>query len=415
VQTPNTTNFPVETLRKDFPILINTQIKKHPLIYLDNAATTQKPRIVIETIQHFYKQQNANIHRGIHTLSQQTTQAYENARQTIANFINSPHPRQIIFVRGATEAINLVAQTFVPYYLRKGDEIILSALEHHANIVPWQLICQKIGAKIRVIPMDKNGSLDLDTFNQLLQGRPKLLAITHISNTLGTINPIKTIIQTAHRAGVPVLIDAAQSVPHIPIDVQDLDCDFLVFSGHKLFAPTGIGILYGKEKWLHAMPPWQGGGGMIQTVSFEKTTYRQIPYKFEPGTPNISGALGLAKAIDYLGKCGLTEIQDYEHSLFAYTTQKLSQIKNLRIIGTSPQKTAIISFIIKGIHPHDIATFLDNEGIAIRAGHHCTQPIMQYFGIPATIRISLSFYNTRKEIDQLATSLQKALTLFSDE
>lgn len=405
-------NFDVQKIREDFPIL-KTQVRGKPLIYLDNAATTQKPFTVIERIQKYYLEENSNVHRGVHYLSELATKEFEGARETVKNFINAESVEEIIFTRGTTEAINLVANSFGKTFLNEGDEIIISEMEHHSNIVPWQILCEEKNAKLKVIPFDDNGELIIDELENLITEKTKLISIVHISNSLGTINPIKKIIEIAHSYAIPVLVDGAQSIMHNKIDVQDLGCDFFVFSGHKIYGPTGIGVLYGKKELLEQMLPYQGGGDMIKSVTFEKTIYNDLPYKFEAGTPNIEGAIGLKAAIEYLSKIGLDQISIYENELLQYATEKLSQIPQLKIIGTAKEKASIISFVIENIHPHDIGTILDFEGIAVRTGHHCTQPVMQHFKIPATTRASFSFYNTKEEIDQLFNALQKVIKVFS--
>jgi len=405
-------NFDVQKIREDFPIL-KTQVRGKPLIYLDNAATTQKPFTVIERIQKYYLEENSNVHRGVHYLSELATKEFEGARETVKNFINAESVEEIIFTRGTTEAINLVANSFGKTFLNEGDEIIISEMEHHSNIVPWQILCEEKNAKLKVIPFDDNGELIIYELENLITEKTKLISIVHISNSLGTINPIKKIIEIAHSYAIPVLVDGAQSIMHNKIDVQDLGCDFFVFSGHKIYGPTGIGVLYGKKELLEQMLPYQGGGDMIKSVTFEKTIYNDLPYKFEAGTPNIEGAIGLKAAIEYLSKIGLDQISIYENELLQYATEKLSQIPQLKIIGTAKEKASIISFVIENIHPHDIGTILDFEGIAVRTGHHCTQPVMQHFKIPATTRASFSFYNTKEEIDQLFNALQKVIKVFS--
>lgn len=404
-------NWDIEFVRNDFPIL-KRKVHGKPLVYLDNAATTQKPQAVIDTITHFYTQGNANIHRGVHLLSEEATAAYEQARKAIANFINAPDPKEIIFVRGATEAINLVAQSFGRMQCRAGDTVLITHLEHHANIVPWQLLAEQIGIELHVVPMDENGILDEKILEQKLALRPKLFGIVHLSNVLGILNPVAKMITLARQADVPVLIDAAQSAPHFMVDVQELDCDFLAFSGHKLFGPTGIGVLYGKEKWLNAMPPYQGGGDMIRSVSFEKTTFNAIPERFEAGTPNIAGAIGLAAAVNYLKQLDTKMLHAYEKELYAYAEQALATIKGLEVKGKTVEKMGALSFTLNNIHPHDIATLLDQDGIAVRAGHQCAQPIMQRLGVSGLTRASFSFYNKREEIDQLVRSLEKIVKLF---
>jgi cysteine desulfurase/selenocysteine lyase len=403
--------FDVCKIREDFPILKQT-VHGKPLVYLDNAATSQKPRVVIETLTRYYMAENANIHRGVHYLSATATEAYEGARARVQRFLNAGDAREIIFVRQATEGINLVAQTYGRRHVQAGDEIIISAIEHHSNIVPWQILCEEKGATLRVIPINDAGELRLEEYARLLGPRTRLVAVTHVSNALGTIVPVRQIIDLAHRWGVPVLLDGAQAVPHLTVDVQALECDFYVFSGHKLFGPTGIGILYGKADLLEAMPPYQGGGEMIRSVTFEKTLYAPLPYKFEAGTPHIAGGIGLGAAIDYVTGIGMEAIGAYEHTLLEYGTAALSGIPGLRIIGTASEKASVLSFVLEGVHPHDIGTILDQEGIAIRTGHHCAQPVMERFGISATARASLAFYNTREEIDALVAGLHKVREVF---
>jgi cysteine desulfurase/selenocysteine lyase len=395
----------VAAIRADFPIL-DQQINGKPLVYLDNAASSQRPRQVIDAISGYYEHDHANVHRGVHTLSQRATDAYEGTRETVREFINAGNTKEIIFVRGTTEAVNLVAQSFVRPKLGAGDEILISGLEHHANIVPWQLVCEQTGAKLKVIPITTAGEVDFAAFEQLIGPRTRILALAHVSNALGTIVPVEKFIAVARRHGVPVLLDGAQAVPHGKVDVRALDCDFYCFSGHKMLGPTGIGILYGRQKLLEAMPPWQGGGDMILSVSFEKTTYNQLPWKFEAGTPNISGTIGLGAAIRYLKSVGIERVAAYEHQLLTYATQQLQKIPGLKIIGTSAHKAAVVSFVMEGIHPHDIGTILDTEGVAIRTGHHCAMPVMDFFKVPATARASMSFYNTYDEIDRLAAALE---------
>jgi len=404
--------FDVAAVREDFPIL-DTQVGNHTLVYLDNAATSQKPQAVIDAVSHYYSATNANIHRGVHYLSGAATDAYDRARITVAKFINAAEPRECIFVRGATEGINLVASSWGRQNLKKGDEILLSGMEHHANIVPWQMVAELTGAVVKVIPVTDGGELNLDSIGSLLTPRVKMLAITHVSNALGTINPIQELIQRAHAVGALVLVDGAQSVPHLRVDVQALDCDFFAFSGHKVFGPTGIGIIYGKAKHLEKMPPYQGGGDMIERVTFEKTTFRGLPERFEAGTPDISGAIGLAAAIHYLEKFDHTALAAYESKLLAYATDAVAGINGVRIIGEAPEKVGVLSFVMDGVHPHDIGTVLDNEGIAIRAGHHCCQPLMKRYNIAGTARASFAFYNTTAEADQLAAALVKVKKLFS--
>jgi cysteine desulfurase/selenocysteine lyase len=403
--------FDVERIRQDFPFL-RQQVHGKPLVYLDNAATTQKPKVVIDTITHYYLAENSNVHRGIHFLSEQATQAFEGARAKVARFLNASDAREIIFVRGATEGINLVAQSYGRMCLKAGDEIIISAMEHHSNIVPWQILCEETGAVLRVVPINDDGEMLVDEYEKLLNARTRFVSVVHVSNALGTINPVKQIIEMAHSRGVSVLIDGAQAAPHVPVDVRELDCDFYVFSGHKLFGPTGVGIVYGKADLLEAMPPYQGGGDMILSVTFEKTLYNVVPYKFEAGTPHIEGVIGLGAAIDYLNGIGLERIAAYEQELLVYATEALSAIPGVKIIGTAKAKASVLSFVLDGVHAHDVGTILDQEGIAIRTGHHCAMPVMQRFGVPATARASLAFYNTREEIDALARSIYKVKEIF---
>ena len=408
---PTAAGFDVARIRQDFPILDQT-VNGKPLVYLDNAATSQKPRSVIDAVARYYETENSNIHRGVHTLSQMATDDYEAARSKVQRFINAADLQEIVFVRGTTEGINLVAQTFGRTNLHAGDEIIVSAMEHHSNIVPWQILCQQTGARLRVIPMNDAGELLLDDYEKLLGPRTKLVSIAHVSNALGTINPVKTMVRMARARGAHVLLDGAQAVPHCPVDVQDLDCDFYAFSGHKLYGPTGVGVLYGKAHLLEAMPPYQGGGEMIKSVTFEETLYNALPFKFEAGTPNIAGGIGLGAAIEYVTDLGLDRIGAYESSLLEYGTRLLAGMSNVRIIGTASEKSGILSFVMDGVHPHDVGTILDAEGIAIRTGHHCAQPVMQRFGIPATARASFAFYNTREEIDALVKGLDRVSEVF---
>lgn len=403
--------FDVETIRKDFPIL-NREVNGKPLIYFDNAATSQTPQQVIDVIVDYYSNYNANIHRGVHSLSQEATDAYEQARLKIQKHFNAKHPYEVILTSGTTHGINLVANGFSSL-LEKGDEVIVSALEHHSNIVPWQMLCERTGAILKVIPMNENGELILSEFNSLLNENTKLVFVNHISNALGTINPIKDIIEKAHSVGAAVLVDGAQSCPHIKPDVQELDVDFYVCSAHKMCGPTGVGMLYGKEKWLKKLPPYQGGGEMIAEVTFEKTTYADLPHKFEAGTPNICGGIAFGAAIDYMNQIGFDSISQYEHELLEYATEKLLQIEGLKIYGTSKNKTSVISFNVGNIHPYDIGTILDKMGIAVRTGHHCAQPIMDFYKIPGTIRASFMFYNTKEEIDTFIASLKKAVMMLS--
>ena len=403
----------IEKARADFPIL-QRSVHGKQLVYLDNAATTQKPRAVIEATSNYYENYNSNIHRGLHFLSEQASEAYESSRSRIQRFMNATQIEEIIFVRGATEAINLVAQSYGRNFIRAGDEIVISTLEHHSNIVPWQILCEQVGAILLVIPINDLGEILLSEYEKLLTPKTKFVSLVHVSNALGTINPIKEMIKLAHAKKIPVLIDGAQAAPHFKIDVQDLDCDFYVFSGHKMYGPTGIGVLFGKKELLDRMPPYQGGGDMIVSVSFEKTQYNVLPFKFEAGTPNIVGAIGLGVAIEYLQSIGIEAISEYEKNLLNYSTEKLSAISGIRLIGQASQKASVLSFLFKGVHPHDIGTILDREGIAIRAGHHCTQPLMQRLGIPATARASFSFYNTKEEIDRLCLAIEKVREVFAD-
>jgi len=400
----------IQKLRQDFPIL-SQKANGKPLVYLDNGATSQKPQQVIDAISNYYQTQNSNIHRGVHQLSVDTTVAYENARITVQKHLNAAFSQEIIFTSGTTESINLLANSFGKKYIKAGDEILISEMEHHSNILPWQILCEEKGAVLKVIPINEKGELLMDEYKKLLCNKTKIVAVTHISNTLGTINPVKEIIELAHEKNIPVLIDGAQALPHLKVDLQDLDADFYCFGAHKIFGPTGVGILYGKEKWLNEMPPYKVGGGTIKTVTFEKTEYADLPLKFEAGTPNIEGGIGLAAAIDYVNEIGLENIAAYECELLDYATAKLSAIEGLRIIGTAKEKASVISFIIEDIHPLDIGTILDKQGIAVRTGHHCTQPLMQHFGIPGTIRASLVFYKTKEEIDVLVNGLQKAIRM----
>ncbi len=396
----------IAKIRKDFPIL-NRKVNGNPLVYFDNAATSQTPKQVIDTIVDYYSRYNANIHRGVHALAQEATEAYEGGRRKVQHFFNAAKAHEIIFTSGTTHSINLVANGFTSL-LKKGDEILVSAMEHHSNIVPWQMLCERTGAILKVIPMNEDGVLRMDEYRKLLSKRTKLVVCNHVSNALGTINPIEDIIPMAHTVGAAVLVDGAQSSPHVKVDVQKLDVDFYTASAHKLCGPTGIGMLYGKEAWLAKLPPYQGGGEMIAEVTFEKTTYADLPYKFEAGTPNICGGIAFGAAIDYLNSIGLEAIDHYEHELLVYATEKLSRIQGMQFYGTATQKTAVISFNIKGVHPYDVGTLLDKMGIAVRTGHHCAQPVMDFFQIPGTIRISFSFYNTKGEIDRFVEALEKA-------
>ena len=404
--------FDVDKIRADFPVLAQ-MINGKPLVYLDNAATSQKPQSVIDSLVNYYSTENANVHRGVHTLSQRATDDYEEARAKIRRFINAEKDEEIIFVRGTTEGINLISQTFGRSCISEGDEIIISSMEHHSNIVPWQILCQEKGAKLRVVPVNDIGELLLDEYERLFTANTKLVSIVHQSNALGTINPAKEIVDIAHGHGVPVLLDGAQAIAHLGVDVRALGCDFYAFSGHKLYGPTGIGVLYGKGSLLEEMPPYQAGGEMIRSVTFEETLYNTLPNKFEAGTPNIAGAIGLGAAIDYVGTIGMDEISVYESELLQYGTDRLSGIEGLKIIGTADKKGSVISFIMEGVHPHDIGTILDAEGIAIRTGHHCAQPLMDRFGVPATARASLAFYNTKEEIDVLVRGIDRVIEVFS--
>jgi cysteine desulfurase/selenocysteine lyase len=407
-----TTDWDVERVRKDFPAL-HQQVHGHPLVYLDNAATSQKPQVVIDALVAYYTQDNANVHRGVHLLSERATEAYERARVVIQRHLNAAFPREIVFVRQATEAINLVMASFGRTFVGAGDEIVISAMEHHANIVPWQMLREEKGAVLKVIPIDDRGDLIMDEYARLLGPRTRLVAITQVSNALGTVTPIKEIIDLAHRHDIPVLVDGAQAVPHQQVDLRQLDCDFYVFSGHKTFGPTGIGVLYGKEAWLERMPPYQGGGDMIKAVTFEKTIYNELPYKFEAGTPHIAGAIGLATALEYLAGLGLDRIGAWEHELLTYGTELLAAVPGVRLIGTARHKAAVLSFVLEGVHAHDLGTILDHQGVAVRAGHHCAMPVMQRFGVAATARASMAFYNTPAELETLASAVQQAREILS--
>lgn len=403
--------YDVNRVREDFPILRQT-VHGKPLVYLDNAATTQKPQAVIDAISHYYSRDNANVHRGVHLLSERATAQYEAARETVRQFINARSVKEIIYVRGVTEGINLVAQTFGRKNVGEGDEILITSLEHHSNIVPWQMLCAEKGARLRVVPVTDSGEVLFEEYAKLLNEKTKLVAIVHISNALGTVNPVAAMIAAAHERGIPVLVDGAQAAPHLSIDVHELDADFYVFSGHKVFAPTGIGVLYGKERLLEDMPPWQGGGDMILSVSFEKTTYNALPFKFEAGTPNIEGAIALAVALEYVNAIGRENIRTYELDLLKYTSSRLQEFPEVRLIGTAPEKASVVSFVIEGIHPHDIGTIVDQQGVAIRTGHHCAQPLMMRLKVPATARASLALYNTREDIDSLAVAIHEVLEVF---
>jgi cysteine desulfurase / selenocysteine lyase len=404
-------SYDADRIRSDFPIF-DKPVHGKTLVYLDNAATTQKPRIVLDAMQRFYTQECSNIHRGLHYLSEQATESFESAREKVRRFIHAASIREIVFVRGTTEAINLVAQTYGRLHVARDDEILITAIEHHSNIVPWQLLCEEKGARLKVVPMNSKGELVLERYERMLNSRTRLVAMTHVSNALGTLNPIRSMIRRAHERNVPVLVDGAQAVPHMPIDVRELDCDFYAFSGHKLYGPTGIGILYGKENLLEAMPPYQGGGDMIRSVTFEKTLFNELPYKFEAGTPHVAGGVGLGAALDYLDSLGLDNISAHERELIAFASEALQTVDGLQIIGTADIKAGVLSFVLEGIHPHDIGAILDLEGIAIRAGHHCAQPVMAFFGVPATVRASLGLYNTREDIEALVRGLRKVKEVF---
>jgi len=401
----------IDKIRADFPIL-SREVYGKRLVYLDNAATTQKPRCVIDKIIKMYTTVNANVHRGVHLLSQEATEEHEASRRVVQQFINAASPNEIVFTRGATESINLVASTFCSTYCREGDEILISAMEHHSNIVPWQMQAEQLGLTLRVAPINERGELLLSELEQLISPRTKLIAVTHISNVLGSVNPIREIIEIAHKKEIPVLIDAAQSVQHTTVDVKALDCDFLVFSSHKIYGPTGVGVLYGKEKWLNALPPYQGGGEMISSVSFEKTTYNTLPYKFEAGTPDYVGTAALAEALRYVSAIGIDRIAAYEQELLSYATEKLLAINGLRIIGTSAEKSSVISFLVEGVHPYDMGTLLDRMGIAVRTGHHCAEPLMRVLGVEGTVRASFSFYNTYEEVDMLVEGIVRIVKMF---
>jgi len=404
--------YDLEKVRADFPIL-RQKAHGHPIIYLDNAATSQKPKAVIDAIVRYYEQDNANIHRGVHYLSERATRDFEDARKAVQLFLHAARPSEIIFVRSATEAINLVAQTYGRVHVGAGDEVLITAMEHHSNIVPWQILCDEKGARLQVAPINERGELILEVFERLLNPRTRIVAVAHVSNALGTVNPIAAIAKLAHARNIPVIVDGAQAVPHMPVDVQELDCDFYVFSGHKAYGPTGIGALYGKLALLEAMPPYQGGGDMISSVTFAKTIYNKLPHKFEAGTPDMSGAVGMHAAIDYLNGLGMENVAAHEHELLAYGTQALSTLRGVRIIGTAKEKAGVLSFVIEGVHPHDIGTILDQEGIAIRTGHHCAQPVMEIFGVDATARASFGLYNTKEEIDALVRGIEKVQEVFA--
>ncbi len=409
---PVVAGFDVGRVREEFPAL-KQLVHGKPLIYLDNAATTQKPQFVIDAITRFYQEDCSNIHRGVHLLSERATRAYEDVRLAVQQFINAADPAEVIFVRGTTEAINLVAHSYGRTHVQAGDSVLISAMEHHSNIVPWQILCEERGARLRVVPMNGRGELLLDEYEKLLTPRTKLVAVSHVSNALGTVNPVRQIIAMAHEHGIPVLVDGAQAVPHLQVDVQELDCDFYAFSGHKMYGPTGVGVLYGKKRLLEAMPPYQGGGDMISSVTFEKTIYNRLPFKFEAGTPNIAGVIGLGAAIEYLRPIALERVAVHEHYLLAYATERVSSLPGVRLIGTAQEKAAVLSFVLEGVHPHDIGTVLDQEGIAVRTGHHCAQPVMQFFGVPATARASFALYNTEEEVDALMRGICKVQEIFA--
>ena len=402
----------VAAIRREFPIL-GQRIHGKPLVYLDNAATTQKPQIVLDTLVRYYAQDNSNVHRGVHSLSGRATDSYEAARETVRRFVNAADAREIVFVRGTTEAVNLVAQTFGRTQMSVGDEIVISEMEHHSNIVPWQILCEQTGARLRILPITDAGELRLDEYARMLNERTRLVAVTHVSNVLGTVNPVAEMTRIAAARGIPVLVDGAQAVAHMSVDVRALGCDFYVFSGHKVFGPTGIGVLYGRRKVLEAMPVYQGGGGMISRVTPERTTYADLPYKFEAGTPNIAGAIGLAAALDYVTAVGIDRIASYEHELLTYATERLLEVPGLRLTGTASEKTAVLSFVLAEVHPHDVGTILDREGVAVRAGHHCCQLLMGRLGVPATARASFALYNTREEVDALVGALHTVREVFA--
>ena len=410
--TTNASGFDVARIREDFPIL-DQMVNGKPLVYLDNAATTQKPQVVIDALVNYYTSDNSNVHRGVHTLSQRATEDFDIGRSKARQFLNAGSDQEIIFVKGTTDGINLVAQSYARPNLGEGDDIIISTMEHHSNIIPWQVLCQEKGAHLRVIPISDAGELLIDEYEKLLTPRTKLVAITHVSNVLGTVNPIEQIVEIAHNRGIPVLVDGAQAVPHMAVDVQKLGCDFYVFSGHKIYGPTGIGVLYGKFELLEAMPPYQLGSEMIKSVTFEHTIYNDLPFKFEPGTPHIAGVIGMGAAIDYLNGIGMDRIDAYEHDLLEYGMECLSGIDGVQLIGTAPGKSSVMSFVMDSAHPHDIGTILDTEGVAVRTGHHCAQPLMHRFGVPATARASLSFYNTKDEIDLLVKAIDRVIEVFS--
>ena len=405
------TGFDVESIRKDFPLLQQASVYGIPLVYLDNAATTQKPQVVLDTLEQYYAGYNSNVHRGVHQLSQQATEAYEQARKTVAAYINAAHSKEIIFTKGTTDGINLVASSFGRKYLQAGDVVLISAMEHHSNIVPWQIICEEKGAELKVIPINERGELRMDAYSKLLDDKVKIVAVTYVSNTLGTVNPVREIIAQAHARNIPVLLDAAQGIQHIAIDVQELQPDFLAFSSHKVYGPTGIGVLYGKEDWLDKMPPYQGGGDMIKTVTFAKTIYNELPYKFEAGTPHIAGAIGLDAALNYVNQIGIDKIAHWEEQLQEYALQQLQQVDGIRFIGQAAHRAASISFLVDEIHPYDLGELLDKQGVAVRTGHHCTEPLMDLFKIPGTVRASLSVYNTFEDIDKLVAAVNRGAAM----
>ena len=409
--TMRSNDFDVARIRQDFPIL-QQKIHGKPLVYFDNGATSHKPQAVIDAVSHYYSAENSNIHRGVHYLSETATAAYEAARAKVRGFLNARADKEIIFVRGTTEAINLVAQSYGRSFLKAGDEIIVSAMEHHSNIVPWQMLCEQVGAKLKVIPINHDGEIVMDEYRRLLNDKTKFVSVTHVSNALGTVVPVKEIVTLAHARGVPVLLDGAQAVPHLKVDVQDLDCDFYAFSGHKIFGPTGVGVLYGRAELLEKMPPYQGGGDMISLVTFEKTHYNVLPYKFEAGTPHIAGGIGLGAAIDYLSALDWNLVAAHEHQLLTYATEAVSSIEGLRIIGTAKEKAGVLSFVLGHVHAHDVGTILDQEGVAVRAGHHCAMPVMQRFGVPATTRASFAFYNSLDEIDVMVRAIHRVMKVF---
>ena len=408
---PPSPPFDVEAVRADFPAL-HQEVKGRPLAYLDNGATSQKPRAVIEALRGYYERDNANVHRGVHTLSERATAAYEGTREKVRAFLNAADTREIVFARGTTEAVNLVAHGFVRPRLREGDEIVISHMEHHSNIVPWQLLCRQTGAKLRVVPIDDDGELEFDAFLSMLGPRTRFVSITHVANSLGTINPVRNVIEAAHAVGAPVMLDAAQSAPHLALDVRALDCDFLAFSAHKVCGPTGIGALYGKLEHLEAMTPWQAGGDMILAVTFEETTWNAVPYRFEAGTPNIADTIAMGVGLDYVRALGLDRVAAYEHDLLGYATERVRALPGVRIFGNAREKSGILSFVVEGVHAHDVGTILDSEGVAVRVGHHCTMPVMTRFGVPAMARASLAFYNTRADVDALAAGIEKVRDIF---